>query len=78
MCSQGRGFGLQTSLETEDCGLGLGVLDLMLISHSWSWSWSWQSVADLRVVRLVLVLNLKFQHCKLIHVTVTRYSKLTR
>jgi len=48
------------------------LLVLILVSHSWSW----QSVADLGVVRSVSVLNLKLHLRKLIHITITRYSKL--
>jgi len=61
-------LGLDLGLEVY--GLGLGV-DLAL------YSWSWQSVAVLGVVSPVLVLNLKFHRCKLIHITIARYSKLS-
>jgi len=73
-------LGLETGLATENCGfglcLGLDLAVLVTVSHSCSW----QSVSNLNgVVHPALVLNLNF-HCqchKLIHITMTLYSKLT-
>ena len=49
-----------TGLKTENCSLVLGLgLD----------PWSWQSIADHDVVQPTLVLNLKFHHHKLVHIT---------
>ena len=68
----------ECGLETKHCDLGLrpGLEEFLFWSQS-LWSWSWQSVADLDgVVHPVLVLNLSFCHCKLIHITITHYWKL--
>jgi len=75
MWSQDHGLGLEIG-PTQKIVVSVLVSKstlLVLVSHIWSW----QSVADLGVLRAVLVWNLKFRHHNLINTTLTLCSKLT-